>query len=135
MYKGYRFRAMLALVAQLDRVLPSEGKGREFESRQARQNLRTILGCRQVVRQRFLIPSFVGSNPASPAKTDKSLEIATFSLFYKHLILSMYSVSQKDCFQPYTDFIFKKSLFYNAPVLGCQFFIPERGRCIQTELR
>lgn len=25
-----------ALVAQLDRVLPSEGKGREFESRQAR---------------------------------------------------------------------------------------------------
>ena len=26
----------LALVAQLDRVLPSEGKGRGFESRQAR---------------------------------------------------------------------------------------------------
>ena len=26
----------LALVAQLDRVLPSEGKGREFESRQVR---------------------------------------------------------------------------------------------------
>ena len=27
----------IAPVAQLDRVLPSEGKGREFESRQARQ--------------------------------------------------------------------------------------------------
>lgn len=27
---------MSALVAQLDRVLPSEGKGREFESRQVR---------------------------------------------------------------------------------------------------
>ncbi len=26
----------MALVAQLDRVLPSEGKGREFESRQVR---------------------------------------------------------------------------------------------------
>ena len=26
-----------------------------------------ILGCRQVVRQRFLVSSFVGSNPATPA--------------------------------------------------------------------
>ena len=65
-----------------------------------------------------------------PAKTDKSLEIATFLLFYKHLILSMYSVSQKASFQPYTDFIFKKSLFYNASVLGYQFFIPEMARCL-----
>lgn len=30
----------LALVAQLDRVSPSEGEGREFESRQAHQKLR-----------------------------------------------------------------------------------------------
>ena len=33
------FMSAFALVAQLDRVLPSEGKGREFESRQARHEI------------------------------------------------------------------------------------------------
>ena len=53
-------------------------------------NINTItnskLGCRQVVRQRFLVSSFVGSNPATPARVQKSLEIATFSFIFKHLI-------------------------------------------------
>ena len=35
--KEYKTFIFYALVAQLDRVLPSEGKGREFESRQVRQ--------------------------------------------------------------------------------------------------
>ncbi len=34
---GWSIIQGIAPVAQLDRVLPSEGKGREFESRQARQ--------------------------------------------------------------------------------------------------
>ena len=34
----------------------------------------------------------------SSAQTDKSLEIATYSLFYKHLIWSVYSVFQKALF-------------------------------------
>ena len=103
----------------------------------------------------------------TPAKTDKSLEIASiptsihFALSLKFIVShcfthknlppaifylrSLYFTSTYigPCtvffktlfFQPYTDSHFKKSLFYNASVLGCQFFIPERGRCIQTEFR
>ena len=35
-YTKISYKNKHALVAQLDRVLPSEGKGREFESRQVR---------------------------------------------------------------------------------------------------
>ena len=35
-YASARIRFLMAPVAQLDRVLPSEGRGRAFESRRAR---------------------------------------------------------------------------------------------------
>ena len=80
--------------------------------------LKGRLGCRQVVRQRVLIPSFVGSNPATPAKTDKSLEIATFSLFYKHLYWSVYSVFQKALFSALHGLKIQKSLCFQCLTSG-----------------
>ena len=85
-------------------------------------NVTSILDCRQVVRQRVLIPSFVGSNPATPAKTDKSLEIATFSFIYKHLIWSVYSVFQKACFLALHGLRFQKILILQCFCLGISNF-------------
>ena len=48
---------------------------------------------------------FIPSNPASPAKTDKSLFLATFLLFYNHLYWSVYSVFQKALFSAIDGFV------------------------------
>ena len=41
--------AIAAPVAQLDRALPSEGRGREFESRRVRHDFNNLQGCRRTV--------------------------------------------------------------------------------------
>lgn len=38
-----------------------------------------------MVRHRLLVPTFVGSNPATPARVQKSSEMATFSFYIKNL--------------------------------------------------
>ncbi|MBO7332372.1 MAG: hypothetical protein J6U64_01760, partial [Alphaproteobacteria bacterium] len=57
-------------------------------------------------------------SPGIPAKTDKSLEIATFSFIYKHLILSVYSVYQKASFSALHGLKIQKSLCFQCFCLG-----------------
>lgn len=84
------------------------------------------MGCRQVVRQRFLIPSFVGSNPATPTKTDKSLEIATFSFIYKRLQMSVCKGVKIAKFLPYTDQLYEIILCFQYRLFRELHFSPRK---------
>src|SRR3569833_1777572 len=66
--KGYASR-LLAPVAQLDRVLPSKGRGRAFESRRARQFSRSPIG--------FSPLSLKGLNFARQKKTSRWRSISS----------------------------------------------------------
>ena len=47
---------------------------RRFESYHPSHKIKTTMGCRQAVRHKILILAFVGSNPATPAKSFHSKE-------------------------------------------------------------
>ena len=67
---------------------------------------------------------FIPSNPASPARVQKSSEVAIFSFIYKYLIWFVYSVFQKALFSALDGLTFKKSLILQCFCLGMSKFYP-----------
>ena len=61
---------------------------------------------------------------ATPAKSCKSSEKATFSFIYKYLYWSVYSVFQNTCFLPLHGLKIQKSLILQCFCLGMTIFYP-----------
>ena len=80
-------------VAQFGSAPDLGSGGRRFESCRPDQRLipaaeswiQMIKGCRQAARQRFLGPSFVGSNPATPARKKRFVDSNRFFLYQAFL--------------------------------------------------
>ena len=102
---------MLALVAQLDRVLPSEGKGREFESRQARHK-RPHIGLSPSGKATVfdtVIRWFESSQPSQNRQVARNSDF--FFILQSLILVRVQCFSKSSFFSPTRTHISKNPLF------------------------